>query len=47
MNEPIEDFLMKIASILHFFKMYDESKRLILLSKWLRENRPDDFPDNI
>ena len=47
MREPIEDLLRNIAQILHFLKLYDESKRIMLLAKWLVENRPDDFPDDI
>jgi hypothetical protein len=47
MKEPIEDLLRKIAQILHFLKLYEESKRLMLLAKWLVEDRPDDFPEDI
>jgi hypothetical protein len=47
MKEPIEDLLRKIAGILHFLRLYDESKRIMLLAKWLVESRPDDFPEEI
>jgi hypothetical protein len=47
MKEPIEDLLRKISQILHFLKLYEESKRIMLLAKWLVEYRPEDFPEEI
>ena len=44
MNEHISDLLIKIANILHFFKLYGESKRIMELSVWLRSQEvPEDI----
>lgn len=45
MNEPVYDLLIRLSSVLHFFHMYEESKRLVRLSLWLQ--KLEHIPENI
>jgi hypothetical protein len=45
MKESIQDLLRRISGILHFFKLYEESKRISLLSSWIQGR--DDIPEDI
>jgi hypothetical protein len=46
MKESIMDLLRRIARVLHFFKMYDESQRLVMLECWL-DNKWEDIPEDV
>ena len=44
MSESICDYLLRLSSVLHFFKMYEDAKRISRLSVWLRGR---DVPEDI